>query len=299
MSEEKLKQFEDWLKKYRKKNGEKLTQTSIELYIFLSESFFKKIDNYELNDMIEIMNKKLKSTQSNTLCAAYRNILRFFGYEDDDILKRIKSPRRRSSAVNSKRTLQSKIFNKKEIENIIQYAIENYDTSISLLIVLLFDTAARKGEIIETNGGAEGYQGVKIRDINFKDNEMEVTGKGLKRRIVFFNDKAKELMYRHIREKGLLKDDRLITLLKKDGTPYTVQEESAKYWVSKVIKNAIEKHGTPHYFRHSRLSEYANAGADILDIKEIAGHEDIKTSQIYVHSSDRRRRDAFKKFGKQ
>jgi len=40
----------------------------------------------------------------------------------------------------------------------------------------------------------------------------------------------------------------------------------------------------------------ADEGADILDIAAYAGHEDIKTSQIYVEISSYRRKRAFKKY---
>lgn len=50
-------------------------------------------------------------------------------------------------------------------------------------------------------------------------------------------------------------------------------------------KNAvgIRKRVTPHGLRHSRLTHLKEAGMDIHELKEIAGHNNIKTTEIYLH----------------
>lgn len=45
----------------------------------------------------------------------------------------------------------------------------------------------------------------------------------------------------------------------------------------------MRKRVTPHSLRHSRLTHLKEAGVDIYELKEIAGHNNIKTTEIYLH----------------
>lgn len=47
----------------------------------------------------------------------------------------------------------------------------------------------------------------------------------------------------------------------------------------------IYKNVTPHSLRHSRLTHLCEAGLDIYKLKEFAGHNNIKTTEIYLHLS--------------
>ena len=47
----------------------------------------------------------------------------------------------------------------------------------------------------------------------------------------------------------------------------------------------IHKKITPHSLRHSRLTHLCEAGMDIYKLKEFAGHNNIKTTEIYLHLS--------------
>lgn len=48
-------------------------------------------------------------------------------------------------------------------------------------------------------------------------------------------------------------------------------------------KAGIIKSVTPHCLRHSRLTHLKEAGLDIYELKDIAGHIQIKTTEIYLH----------------
>jgi len=47
--------------------------------------------------------------------------------------------------------------------------------------------------------------------------------------------------------------------------------------------SGIRKRVTPHSLRHSRLTHLKEAGVDIYELKDIAGHSQIKTTEIYLH----------------
>jgi integrase/recombinase XerD len=67
--------------------------------------------------------------------------------------------------------------------------------------------------------------------------------------------------------------------------------------VSKYIKlSGLENKGiTPHKLRHSCLTMLYEAGVDIVELQEIAGHSNINTTKIYTHLSNDKRRNAIRK----
>ena len=67
--------------------------------------------------------------------------------------------------------------------------------------------------------------------------------------------------------------------------------------LQKSITNLIKLSGIGtnygcHSFRHLFCSRLAHNGAQILEIAELAGHDDLKTTARYMHSTEQRKRNA-------
>ncbi len=88
-------------------------------------------------------------------------------------------------------------------------------------------------------------------------------------------------------------ENRLFTNM--NGEPLSRQG----FW--KIVKHyaemaKIDKDITPHTLRHSFATHLLENGADIKDIKEMLGHSDISTTQMYAHLMKNKYAQDYRKF---
>ena len=55
------------------------------------------------------------------------------------------------------------------------------------------------------------------------------------------------------------------------------------------------KKKSPHVLRHTAATHMMDKGADIRAVKEILGHENLSTTQIYTHVSIEKLKSTYKK----
>ncbi|MBL8253779.1 MAG: tyrosine-type recombinase/integrase, partial [Candidatus Competibacter sp.] len=68
-----------------------------------------------------------------------------------------------------------------------------------------------------------------------------------------------------------------------------VSRQSAGAYLRLMMKKAgIEKKISPHKLRHTYATNLMNAGAELVDIKALLGHESIATTQIYTNVGQER-----------
>ena len=200
--------------------------------------------------------------------------LHFLSFEEDRIKKLVKFSRKNISALTDEEKLAESVLSIRELQHLIQNIPSQRE---QLIIRLLYDTGTRISELCN----------LKLKDIDMSNNEVTVMGKGRKPRQAYFQDATKTILQSWIEEKKL-KDLNLLFSIK----PITVW-----YNLKKLGKEILDKPLRPHMLRHSRLQHMADQGVDAFSIKAYAGHEDIRTTQIYVKSSKYQRKLAFKQAG--
>jgi site-specific recombinase XerD len=132
--------------------------------------------------------------------------------------------------------------------------------------------------------------GLKLGDIDLTGRRAVVTGKGNKRRVVPFSDNAETALRRYLNARYPNPQERQPgdALFASEGTCSTsdfMNRQSLRQLISKIGKAAglsIPKCST-HTFRHTFALRCAENGWDVLRLKEVMGHTNIKTTMIYIN----------------
>lgn len=156
------------------------------------------------------------------------------------------------------------------------------------ILELLFSTGLRVSELCSLP-----------RELDLKQDEFSVRGKGEKVRVVFLSDSAKQAIKNYLAKRQDMSDALFVSIGKKADkakdirlTPRSVQRIIKHY----AIKAGISKKVTPHVVRHSFATDLLSNGADLRSVQMMLGHANIATTQIYTHVTDKHLRDIHKKF---
>lgn len=118
--------------------------------------------------------------------------------------------------------------------------------------------------------GALGLKASDVRIVDGAARSVRIIGKGNKERLVPLPEKFGQVF-------GFWLKDR-------PRTEYVF----ARYMRLMVKKAGIEKKISPHKLRHTYATNLLNAGAELVDIKALRGHESISTTQIYTNVGQER-----------
>ena len=126
---------------------------------------------------------------------------------------------------------------------------------------------------------------LRFGDLLFGEGYIRVTGKGNKQRLVPVSTAARERinLYMEVRNKSRRKEE--VLFLSNRGKKLT------RVMIFTIIKQATQRAGitkkiSPHTFRHSYATHLLEGGANIRQVQELLGHENILTTEIYTHLDD-------------
>ena len=140
------------------------------------------------------------------------------------------------------------------------------------IITLFLNCGMRLSELVSMN-----YTDIR------EDHTCKITGKGNKERTIYLNDACIYAIENYIKVRPVdgVKDKNALFLSSRNQriSPKTVQH---------IVYENLEKAGlkgySVHKLRHTAATlMYRYGGVDVLVLKEILGHENVGTTQIYTH----------------
>ncbi|MGB2397496.1 MAG: site-specific tyrosine recombinase XerD [Flavobacteriaceae bacterium] len=266
-----------------------LSENSINSYAYDIQGFINFIVEY--NENISVVNCQKDHLQSyiyrlaKTVNArsqarqisglkSFFNFLIFEGYREDSPMDLIETPK-----IGRKLPEVLTISEINKILSSIDLAHPLGHRNQAILEVL-YGSGLRVSELVN----------LKLSDILFEEKLLLITGKGNKQRLVpLGNLSAKRLThYLHdIRDKGEVKKAyKDIVFLNQHGRQLT------RAMIFTIVKKAarlagIKKTISPHTFRHSFATHLLENGADLRSIQLMMGHENITTTEVYMHVDTR------------
>ena len=156
-------------------------------------------------------------------------------------------------------------------------------TLIKAIFELLYGCSLRVSEVCN----------MKVGDIDLEKNSIKVLGKGSKTRIVPIGSQSIINLKEYFESVSF----------ENYSEPFLKNKNGRKLYekyVYRIVKKYLSKvtdirKKSPHILRHSSATHMLDKGADLRAVKEILGHENLKTTQIYTHVSIERLKQSYKK----
>lgn len=288
MLEENLTQFLQHLKYERNLSPHTLRNYASDLEQF-KEHLFKiekradmpvnEIDRLTIREWMASLHGDHKKTSVARKLASLRTFFQFLireGVLESNPAKMVATPK-----------IERKLPNHLSMEDAVRF-IETPDVNTDLgcrdraILEFLYATGIRVGELVN----------IDLRDIDFREKLVRVTGKRKKQRIVPFGEPALQTLMKYLEESRPIflnecpaaeRDDQAVFLHRRGGRLTT---RSVGRMIDKYIKVCADIHDiSPHSLRHTFATHLLDSGADLRDIQELLGHARLSTTQIYTQVS--------------
>ncbi len=137
--------------------------------------------------------------------------------------------------------------------------------------------------------------GIDLNDISTDLSTLTVIGKGNKERRVYLNDACRDALraYKKVRLKDVKEADKNALFISRNRNRISVQ--TVQWLIYKHLNEAGLGHlgMSVHKLRHTAATlMYNYGGTDVRVLKDILGHEELSTTQIYTHVSPQKLADA-------
>ena len=252
-------QFLDYLRYERNKSPLTVQSYGEDLRAF--ETYFKNLDSHLSwqsvdadvirNWMESMMDKGNIATSINRRLSALRSFFRFaliHKLVDRDPSRVVKGPKK---------------------------ARPFRDVRARTIIIMFYETGLRLSELV----------GLDASSVDFSALQIRVTGKGSKQRLIPFGEElAAELQhYITVRDEffGMATEALFVT-----EKGHRMSNSQVRYEVKKNISRVSTlKKRTPHVLRHTFATSMLNNGAGLESVKKLLGHESVRTTEVYTHTT--------------
>ena len=288
-----IKNFKNYLKIERNLSENTITSYLFDLQklnIFLEENNFSSnpshIKESTLKKFVYKISKEIKPSSQARIISGIKRFFDFLILENilnENPLENIETPK-----IGSKLPTTLTV---KEIDKLIDSIDIKSKNKIrnKAIIEILYSCGLRVSELIT----------LKVSDLYFNESIIKVTGKGNKERFVPISKGAINYIEKYLNE------IRIFQKIKK-GSEDTLFLNERGSGLSRVmiyiilndlkIKAEINKKIGPHTLRHSFATHLLENGADLITIQNMLGHENIVTTERYLHVNRKHLVDSISKY---
>jgi integrase/recombinase XerC len=146
------------------------------------------------------------------------------------------------------------------------------------ILELFYASGLRIGELVA----------LSVPDLDLRERQVRVRGKGRRERIVPVGRKALEALSAYLHLRGALVSgapaprEVEALFLSRRGDRLTARSVS-RVVLRHLMASGLGKKITPHGLRHSFATHLLDGGADLRVIQELLGHARLSTTQRYTH----------------
>lgn len=254
--------------------------------IDISDTTIDLIKDVSLTDIYEFLNYTLtqRSNSATTRARKVSCLRSFFKYLTNKTGQLKENPTLELDTPKKKAALP-KFLTLEESLELLNAVDGEYKERDYCILTLFLNCGMRLSELVNIN----------VNDIR-SDKTIRITGKGNKERILYLNDACIDAIerYKKVRPVDGLKDKNalFISRLKRRISPKTVQLLVQKY----IKLSGLSGRGySVHKLRHTAATlMYQHGHIDIRVLKDILGHENLGTTEIYTHVSSTQMQEASK-----
>lgn len=131
--------------------------------------------------------------------------------------------------------------------------------------------------------------GINIGDLDSELRSVRVLGKGAKERVIYLNDACRAALRDYLRVRRQDTEAKDPNALFLSRLHRRISNKTVQWLVYKYLGEAglSYKHYSTHKLRHTAATlMYQTGEVDVRVLKDILGHEQLNTTQIYTHVSD-------------
>lgn len=252
---------------------------------YLDTDFFNNVSLRDVNNFLTYCKntRKIEARGRMRKASALRGLFKFLSVKMHYIDK---NPLEMLEVASSKKTLPRYLTLEQSKDLLNAVKGENKERDYCILTLFL-NCGLRLAELISLD----------VTDINFENKTLIVTGKGNKERMVYLNKSCILSLkaYLNVRPKDGLKDEDARKALFISRLNKRIGRQAVQLMVQHYLKEIglDGQHYSVHKLRHTAATlMYRHGDVDVLTLKEVLGHENLSTTEIYTHIENQQVKDA-------
>ena len=214
-----------------------------------------------------------KARKLSAIKGFYKYLVAKRRYFDENPAANIESPKQKKSL--------PKFLSLEESLNLLDAVKNDKDSKTTArdfaIITLFLNCGMRVSELV----------GISLNDLDRELRSMRVVGKGNKERIIYLNEACKEAVSSYLSVRMAMKSESTALFLSSRANRISVK--TVQWMVYKYLDMAglESKRYSVHKLRHTAATlMYQTGNVDVRVLKDILGHEQLNTTQIYTHVSN-------------